>query len=127
MNILNEPIAIHLIALERSLHDPKVRADASQLDRLIADDFVETGATGVTFGKALVMTRLPQEQGISFDGENFSVRMLAPTVGLVTYKSTKRAEDSVRHSKRSSVWALRDGRWQMVYHQGTLVSLLPSN
>ncbi|MGL4233059.1 MAG: DUF4440 domain-containing protein [Casimicrobium sp.] len=113
----------HLIDLEKSLHDPKVRADRSQLDRLIADDFVETGATGVTFGKAPVMTRLPQEQGISFNGENFVARMLAPTIGLVTYESAKKTEDSVRRSKRSSIWALREGQWQMVYHQGTLVSL----
>jgi hypothetical protein len=113
----------HLIALEKYLHDPKIRADQSQLDRLIADDFVETGATGVTFGKASVMERLPQEQGISFNGENFAAWLLAPTVGLVTYESVKRTQDAIRRSKRSSIWVLRDEQWQMVYHQGTLVSL----
>lgn len=123
MKRANEAIEQHLIALEKSLHDPKIRADRSQLDQLIADDFVETGATGATFGKALVLAELPQEQDIAFAGENFAVRMLAPTIGLVTYESTKRTQDLVRRSKRSSIWAHRDGRWQMTYHQGTLVGL----
>jgi hypothetical protein len=123
VSLVDESIAQHLIALERSLHDPKVRADQSQLELLIADDFVETGASGITFGKASVMARLPQEQGISFNGENFAVRLLAPTVGLVTYESVKNTQDAIRRSKRSSIWVFRGEQWQMAYHQGTLVSL----
>jgi hypothetical protein len=123
MTSTNASTAEHLIDLERSLLDPKVRADRLQLDRLIAEDFVETGATGVTFGKAAVMAELPEEQGVAFNGENFEVRMLSPTIGLVTYECVKKAGDSLRRSKRSSIWARRDEQWQMVYHQGTLVSL----
>jgi hypothetical protein len=118
----NDTLEQHLIELEKSLLDPRVRADQSQLDQLIADDFVETGATGVTFGKALVLAELPQEEDVAFAGENFAVRMLAPTIGLVTYEGTKTTQNSVRRSKRSSIWVLCDGRWQMTYHQGTLVS-----
>jgi hypothetical protein len=121
VSLVDESIAQHLIALERSLHDPKVRSDRSQLELLIADDFVETGATGETFGKALVLADLPSEQDIAFEAENFATRMLAPTIGLVTYECVKRTADSLVRSKRSSIWMLRDSRWQMTYHQGTLV------
>ena len=29
-------------------------------------------------------------------------------------------EGSLQHVLRSSIWKLIDGRWQMVFHQGTL-------
>ena len=121
MTSANEAIAQHLITLEKSLLDPKIRAKRTQLEQLIADDFVETGSSGVTFGKSQMLAELPQEQDIAFAGENFTVRMLALTIGLVTYDGAKSTQDLVRRSKRSSIWTLRDGRWQMTYHQGTLI------
>ncbi len=42
--------------------------------------------------------------------EEFGARELSATVVLVTYRSP---------SLRSSIWVLRKGKWQLVFHQGT--------
>jgi glyoxylase I family protein len=47
--------------------------------------------------------------------EDFAVARLGVGVALVTYRSR-----DPRHARRSSIWVRRNGRWQMVFHQGTL-------
>lgn len=106
--------------LELNLLDPAGRSDASLLDSLIAEDFIEVAASGRTFGKEEVLTRLPTETGVSFRAENLKVCLLSPTVGLVTYSATRTADGSVARSKRCSIWRLHQDQWRMVYHQGTL-------
>jgi hypothetical protein len=41
----------------------------------------------------------------------------------VTYRAVRRDESdhSEVASLRSSLWVIRDGRWQMLFHQGTRV------
>ena len=52
---------------------------------------------------------------------DFTTRLLSESVVLVTYRSVLR--DPVRgkewHALRSSVWKRIDGRWQIIFHQGT--------
>lgn len=106
--------------LELALLDPAGRSDASLLDRLVSDDFVEVAACGRAFGKDEVLARLPSERGVSFRAEHLVARLLSPTVGLVTYMATRTADGCVVHSRRCSIWRLDQGQWQMTYHQGTL-------
>ena len=106
--------------LELALLDPANRADASLLDKLIADDFIEVAASGRTFGKGEVLTRLPSESGVSFQADNLVAALLSPTVALVTYSATRTADGSGARSKRCSIWRLDQDQWRMVYHQGTV-------
>ncbi len=106
--------------LELALLDPSGRSDTTLLDRLIADDFTEVGASGRTFGKDEVLARLPSESGVSFHAEHLAVNLLSPTVGLVTYAATRSASGTAVHSRRCSIWRHNQGQWQMVYHQGTV-------
>ena len=110
-----------LNAYEVALLDPKNRSNRVELDRLIADEFVEIGATGNTFGKAEVMSSLPDESGVHFEASDVKVKMLSPTVGLVTYVTARTANESVRRSKRASIWVKTGEQWQMIFHQGTLM------
>ena len=110
-----------LETLELALLDPSGRSDASLLDRLISDDFVEVAANGRTFGKDDVLARLPSEHGVSFCAEHLAVSLLSPTIGLVTYVATRTADGSDFSSRRCSIWRLDQDQWQVVYHQGTLV------
>ena len=49
-----------ILALERKLLDPDVRASSQELDRLIADDFVEFGSSGRIWNKRDVLSALPR-------------------------------------------------------------------
>ncbi len=107
--------------LELSLLNPAGRSDLALLRRLIADDFTEVGANGRTFGKDEVLDRLPGEVGVTFHAEHVLVKLLSPTVGIVTYTATRTAGGVSATSMRCSVWRSSRGLWQMVYHQGTAV------
>jgi hypothetical protein len=116
------PITDCLLQLEASLLTQEVRASYDELNRLIADDFVEVGASGRRFGKADVLMRLPTERGTPASALNMSVRMLAPTVGMVTFDTVRLVGGESRFVHRASIWTLNGDRWQMTYHQGTIAA-----
>jgi hypothetical protein len=113
-------LAAHLVMLERALLDPSVRADGGRVGDMLADDFLEVGASGAVFGKHAVRQALPQEQGVRFDVGAMRVCLVADGVARVHYVVTRTAGDDVRRSLRTSLWRCEaDGSWRMVFHQGT--------
>lgn len=113
-------LATQLEVLERALLDPCVRADRARVCDMLADDFLEVGASGAVFGKDAVLQALPQEQGVRFDADAMRVCLVTDAVARVNYVATRTAKDDVRRSPRTSLWRCEaDGRWRMVFHQGT--------
>ena len=113
--------------LEEQLLQPETRSSADQLGKLLADEFIEFGSSGRVFDKAKIIESLQQEQhlpharSVQRSIADFSARRLAPEIVLVTYRIVVRAAShEERHTLRSSIWKSIDGRWQMVFHQGTL-------
>jgi glyoxylase I family protein len=116
----NEALEARLHRLESALarRDPELLdGDSRTLGQLIADDFLELGASGRTWRAADVRATLANEAPRDVPMAEFAVMRLAPTVALVTYESR-----DPRHARRSSLWIRRNRRWQMVFHQGTLVA-----
>lgn len=110
-----------LIENEAALLTADTRRDVAALDRLIADDFLEFGASGAAFGKDEVLKRLPTEDSPVIQAEDFQARQLGEDVVQITFKSVRDpASSAPRYTLRSSIWRCRDGRWQMVFHQGTV-------
>lgn len=115
-----DALQTHLEALERALLDPAIRADRARLDTLIAEDFLEIGASGAVFGKAEVLARLPVESDVAFEALPMRVQRVGADVARVLYAVRRDAGSDVRCSLRSSWWRLEaDGCWRMVFHQGT--------
>ena len=108
-------LAEELRGLEERLLDPEVRGSAERVDELLAEDFVEFGSSGLVYDKSAVIEALGRDPG--FVGTrtlcDFSLRELSPTVVLVTYRIGETG------TLRSSIWQGREGRWRMVFHQGT--------
>jgi hypothetical protein len=51
---------------------------------------------------------------------DFRVQKLSDSVVHVTYRTGRKLpETASEHSIRSSIWKFMDGRWQMLFHQGT--------
>jgi glyoxylase I family protein len=113
-------------ALEAELHrlesalarrDPElIDADTTALQALVADDFLEFGASGKTWTAGDVRETLATEAPRDVPMEDFAVARIATGVALVTYRSR-----DPRHARRASIWVRRQGRWRMVFHQGTLI------
>jgi hypothetical protein len=113
----------HFYELETSLLRPEVRASRDALSKLLAIDFVEFGSSGRIYDRDQVIDGLVQESSapqVERTAYEFSVHRLSEVVVLVTYRVSRRMLGGGEfQTLRSSVWQLREDRWQMVFHQGT--------
>jgi len=108
--------------LEERLLQPDVRKSAEDLDELLADDFMEIGSSGI-YNKRQIIESLKDEPPTKRSLSDFKAFTLAPNVILVTYRLIQHSPSDRLpvYSIRSSIWKFLDSRWQMVFHQGTLV------
>ncbi len=116
--------------LERRLLDPLVRASATEVSALLAEDFVEFGSSGHVYSRASMILALSFEpQGGPFPEVNaydMVMRFLAPGVALLTYRTERRSLGrDFKQSRRSSIWKFLEGQWQMTFHQGAPISVGP--
>jgi len=107
--------------LEEQLLHPKVRSSAQDVAALLTEDFLEFGSSGCIFTKQQIIESLLQEVLTRRTLSDFRTKMLAPGVALVTYRAVRQdeVEEQEACSLRSSIWRWEEGRWQMVFHQGT--------
>jgi hypothetical protein len=107
--------------LEEKLLRPQTRNSPDEVAALLHPDFFEFGQSGIVWSRQQIIDRLAQERSIEGSLTDLSVRSLAADLALVTYRAVGRdpAGGNEWHSLRSSVWKLTDGRWQMIFHQGT--------
>jgi RimJ/RimL family protein N-acetyltransferase len=110
------------IAAEYESLSPACRADASCLERLLAPDFHEFGASGGELGRestAELVAESTAPGGEPITVENMRGQLLAN--GLVMLKYT--SENRGRRSNRTSLWRrVTPGRWQIFHHQGTITN-----
>ena len=107
--------------LEERLLQSEVRKSESSLRQLLAPSFFEFGSSGNIFDREQILRNLEQEDPAHRELIDFSVRALSPDVALATYRVRRfgQSGDLSASSLRSSVWEQQDGRWQMIFHQGT--------
>ncbi|MBO9099699.1 MULTISPECIES: nuclear transport factor 2 family protein [unclassified Rhizobium] len=117
----------YLRQLEERLFDPAVRSSRATLEELLSPEFREIGSSGRMFGfDDIISALLTEEPVMSRALHNPRLVMLSEHVALVTYGSIRKTmEGHAVHSLRSSIWRQEeDGRWLMVFHQGTLTDRL---
>ncbi len=108
-------------ALELELLQPEVRKSKIRLNELIADNFLEVGASGKNYNKQDILDQLPGQSEIKFSMQDFNAIDISPDTILATYKVEKIILESNEKtiSSRSSIWQNKDGNWQIIFHQGT--------
>ncbi|KWW21917.1 MULTISPECIES: DUF4440 domain-containing protein [Peribacillus] len=108
----------HLLQLEKKLLKPEIRTSQNELNHILADQFFEFGSSGEVLYK---------DEGIAEEGigevkmtlSDFDIHPLSEEIVLATYRIFN--EVKKQHSLRSSIWKFTDGRWQMLFHQGTTI------
>ena len=103
--------------LELSLLNPEVRKSRSILDSLIADDFLEIGASGNVYNKDDILNALPNEETNAYSLSDFGVLFLSEGLILATYTLS----ENYRQTKRSSIWKNTNQKWALIFHQGTVI------
>ena len=108
-----------LFELEQRLAQAGQKLSAEDASSLIAEDFLEFGASGKVWTKAEIITAMSQWNPIERIVEDFRVRELSASVCLITYKVIRTNRQTSLFSLRSSVWRNNGKTWQIVFHQGT--------
>lgn len=109
--------------LEESLLMLEVRRSAEKIAERLDDDFTEFCSSGAVYHYR--KGNIFEDDGIEemhWEILDFAIQQLAPDVVLATYKTIKHNETrpAMKYSLRSSIWKCYDGRWKMLFHQGTL-------
>ncbi|WP_413381898.1 DUF4440 domain-containing protein [Alkalihalobacillus sp. 1P02AB] len=103
----------HILQLEKRVMGYQVH----EMAELLADDFVEHGSSGRIFDKKDQLNTLDYKNTITYTVTDFNIKILSLDVLLATYKTLRHPDNKT--SIRSSIWRRKEGKWQMVFHQGT--------
>ncbi|TKD71499.1 DUF4440 domain-containing protein [Pseudalkalibacillus hwajinpoensis] len=105
--------------LEESHINLEIRSSAEELDKILADEFFEIGASGnKIYKKDCIDSGLALDELSLYD---FEVHPLGPFAVLTTYFINNKTNN--RNTLRSSIWKYIDERWQLYFHQGTVTNL----
>lgn len=115
---MSDDIGEHLRELELRLLQSEFRRNVTEVAALLANDFVEVGSSGRIFDKEAVLRSLDDEPPRPAEMMDFSAHPLTPAAWLLRWRAVR---PDGTDSLRSSVWVLRDGKWQTAFHQGTAV------
>jgi hypothetical protein len=113
-----------LYDLENRLLRPEVRHSRAELERLLAEEFVEFGSGGRVYDRHSIIEELSKESNAQGSITDFELVLLTSNVALVTYRATfsEGEGEPAHHSLRSSIWKMVGDTWRIVFHQGTPTS-----
>jgi hypothetical protein len=112
-----EELVAHLLALEVQLMQPVFRRERERVGALLAEEFREFGSSGRVWNRETILDLLVEEADyIAPAIEDVAATMLSPETALLTYRAVRPHLSTLR----SSIWILREGRWRVLFHQGTL-------
>jgi hypothetical protein len=113
-------------SLEEALHRPSVRRSRDALEQLLAKGFVEFGSSGAVYHRDELIVRLVQEDNDNDEVQtelgacDYALTSISTDAALLTYRTHHKESDGEQLVLRSSIWKYAEGRWQMLFHQGTL-------
>jgi glyoxylase I family protein len=113
----NDDLARTIQELEERLLSPEVRTSRVSLEGLLADDFVEIGASKQVYNKLSLIESLQSETPRQMTISNFKVREMSTDQAHATYRATNDVTGDA--SNRSSVWRYEQGIWRLAFHRGT--------
>lgn len=105
----------YFLNLEKRLLDPETRHSRAHLEFMIHDAFKEFGSSGRVYQKASIIAMMTREAPGEITIRDFRVLKLSEEAVLLTYRSVGQSGDV----RRSSIWVNQDGRWRIIFHQGT--------
>src|SRR6266550_496759 len=115
-----------LMQMEREWVEAAQKKDAATLDRILADDWVGQGPTGIAKkAEALADLKSGDNKLESITLGDMKVRVFRDTAvvtGSDDEKSSYKDKDTSGHYTWTDVFAKRNGRWQAVASQGTLMA-----
>jgi hypothetical protein len=117
-----QEILAELSSREPIFHRSEFGTSRADFEKMTADDFWETGASGRRYSRQFVLDelekRLATPHADVWETSDFQCRRLDHDIYLLTYTLL---QDHVRLTRRATIWRRTSDGWKIVYHQGTVV------
>jgi hypothetical protein len=117
-----EEVLAELCRREPIFHRPEFGTTRADFDKLMAEDYWETGASGRRYSRVAILDelerRLSAPHSDVWETSGFHCRQLSEHTYLLTYTLL---QDNVRLTRRATIWLRTPDGWKIVYHQGTVV------
>ena len=109
--------------LEPIFHTQAFGTSMDDFARRMVDDYWEIGASGARYDRAFILKHLEAAPPVDAKAAGWitshhEVRRLSADTFLLTYK----LQQLDRVTLRATLWRLSEEGWQIVFHQGTIVS-----
>jgi hypothetical protein len=115
-------ILAELSRREPIFHRPEFGTLRADFERITAEDFWETGASGRRYSRDFVLHELEKRFSVPhqevWETSGFHCRRLSADTYLLTYTLL---QDNQRLTRRATIWQFTPDGWKIVYHQGTIV------
>jgi hypothetical protein len=117
-----QDVLAELSVREPIFHRPEFGTSRADFERMTAEDFWETGASGRRYSREFVLNELEKHFSKSqedvWETRDFYCRKLGEETYLLTYTLLQGGE---RLTRRATIWERSKDGWKIVYHQGTVV------
>jgi hypothetical protein len=117
------PILEELRRREPIFHSAGFGTSTADYERATAADYWEVGASGRRYSRHFILHSLSGKppafaDQLHWETSDHALRRLGPDTYLITY--SLRQND--RLTRRATIWQSTTDGWQILYHQGTVVS-----
>jgi hypothetical protein len=117
-----DAVRLELLRREPIFHRPEFGCSRHAFEEMTAPTFWEVGASGRRYSREFVLDLLEERYQNStettWEIEDFHCQELGPDNYLATYT----LHDAEQSTRRATIWRKSNGSWQIVYHQGTVVT-----
>jgi ketosteroid isomerase-like protein len=108
-----------LIRLENEWAAAAIGHDAATIDRMVADDFIDTASNGTVTTKAQMLDYIEsyKEVIISFVTDEWKVRVYGDAAVVNARNTIKiqfEGKEAAKQERFTDTWIKRDGRWKCV-------------
>lgn len=121
-----ESLKRQILQLENDLLKPEIRQSVAKTSELLSDGFTEFTSSGYIYNYSIgqVIDEGTNLQEMDWEITDFEINPLSNDCVLATYRLTKHSEsnENKKYSLRSSIWKCFEGKWKMIFHQGTLIT-----
>jgi len=112
-----------LRAREPIFHRPQYARTHEDFARLMAPDYWEIGASGRRYSREFILRLLAETPPVDAEAagwqtSDFACRSLGPDTFLLTYRLQQRE----RPTRRTTIWFHTPAGWQILFHQGTVIT-----
>jgi hypothetical protein len=108
---------------EPIFHSLEFGSTAADFELATAPGYWEVGASGRRYSREFILQLFKDRPIVDaasqgWETRDFGLRRLGPATYLLTYT----LQQAHRLTRRSTIWQSFEGRWRILYHQGTIVT-----